>query len=161
MDAKSTVQAGYNARPFVGPRRMQRLLEYISLHPVLAGLALVLVIAVLAYELRASRQTQSALRPQEAIQLMNDGAHVYDLRDAAAWTAGRVSGAKHLDASQHEQAPDTLKRFKDKLLLLYCENGSVSANLMRKLQASGFTKVCTLRGGLAQWRAEGLPLQSK
>jgi rhodanese-related sulfurtransferase len=161
MDAKSTVQAGYNARPFVWPPRMERLLEYISLHPVLAGLAVVLVIAVVVYEVRASRQAQSALRPQEAIQLMNEGAHVYDLRDGAAWTAGRISGAKHLDASQHDGAADTLKRFKDKLLLLYCENGNVSAGLMNKLQASGFTKVFTLRGGLAQWRAEGLPLQNK
>ncbi len=161
MGAKSTAQGGYNARPFVWPCRMERLLEYISLHPVLAGLALVIVVAVLVYELRASRQAQSALRPQEAIQLMNQGAHVYDLRDAAAYAAGHISNAKHLDASQHEQAADTLKRFKEKQLLLYCENGSVAAGLSRKLQASGFTKVLTLRGGLAQWRAEGLPLQNK
>ena len=138
---------------------MERLLEYITRHPLLAGLAVALAVAVLVYELRSRGQAQAAVVPQEAIQLMNQGAQVYDLRDAAAFAAGRISGAKHLDPAQHANAAETLKRFKDRLLLLYCENGSTASALTRQLQAGGFTKVFSLRSGLVQWRTEGLPLQ--
>ena len=139
---------------------MERLLDYLNHHPVLAGIAVALVLAVLVYELRSRKLAYAAVQPQEAIQLMNQGAQVYDLRDAAAFATGRISGAKNLDPSQHEFAADTLKRFKDRLLVLVCENGSVAMALTRQLHAGGFTKVFNLRGGLAQWRAEGLPLQN-
>jgi rhodanese-related sulfurtransferase len=138
---------------------MERLLEYLNRHPLLAGIAVAFAIAVLVYELRNRNQALAAVVPQEAIQLMNQGAQVYDLRDAAAFAAGRISGAKHLDPAQHANAAETLKRFKDRLLVLYCENGASASALARRLQATGFTKVFSLRGGMAQWRAEGLPLQ--
>jgi rhodanese-related sulfurtransferase len=137
---------------------MERLLEYLQKHPLLVGLALVLAVAVVVYELRSRRTAYAALRPQEAIQLMNQGAQLYDLRDASGFAAGHINGAKHLDPGQLANAADTLKRFKDRLLLLYCEDGGRSTSLTRQLHASGFTKVFNLRGGLATWRAEGLPL---
>jgi rhodanese-related sulfurtransferase len=143
--------------PVVHPA-MERLAEYLNRHPVLAGLAVALVVAVLVYEIRLRKQGEVAVQPQEAIQLMNQGAQVYDLRDAAAYATGRINGAKHLDPSQHANAAETLKRFKERLLLLCCETGSISSALTRQLQAAGFTKVFSLRGGLTQWRAEGLPL---
>ncbi len=138
---------------------MERLLEYLNHHPFLAGLAVALALGVLVFELRARMQSYAAVLPQEAIQLMNQGAQVYDLRDAAAYAAGRISGAKHLDPAQHEYAAETLKKFREKLLVLYCETGSTATALTRKLHANGFTKVFNLRGGLTQWRTEGLPLQ--
>lgn len=140
---------------------MERLLEYLNHHPLLAGLALVMVVAVLVYELRARRFAYAAVLPQEAIQLMNQGAHVYDLRDGEAFAAGHINGARHLDAGQHATAAEALKKFKERLLVLYCENGSISTALTRQLHAAGFTKVFNLRGGLAQWRADGLPLQRR
>lgn len=137
---------------------MGRLLEYIGNHPFLASLAVAMALAVLAFELRSRRLAYASLGPQETIQLMNQGAHLYDLRDAAGYAAGHINGARHLDPAQQETAGDALKRFKDRLLVLYCEDGGRSGALTRQLHASGFTKVFNLRGGLAHWRAEGLPL---
>lgn len=137
---------------------MERLLEYLQKHPLLAGLALVLAVAVVAFEMRSRRTSYAALQPQQAIQLMNQGAQLYDLRDAAGYAAGHINGARHLDPGQQANAADQLKRFKDRLLLLYCEDGSRASQLTRQLHASGFTKVFNLRGGLATWRTEGLPL---
>jgi rhodanese-related sulfurtransferase len=137
---------------------MDRLLEYLHVHPLLAGLAVVMAVAVLVFELRTRRLAYAALRPQEAIQLMNQGAQLYDLRDAAGYAAGHISGARHLDPGQQAHAAEQLKRFKDRLLVLYCEDGNRSTALSRQLHASGFTKVFNLRGGLAGWRADGLPL---
>ena len=123
------------------------------------GLVVVLALAVIVYEVRARKLNYAAVLPQEAIQLMNQGAATYDLRNAEAFAAGHISGAKHLDPAKHDTAADALKKFREKLLLLYCEDGRSSTALTRQLHASGFTKVFNLRGGLAQWRTEGLPLQ--
>ena len=138
---------------------MQRLLEYISHHPYLTSLAVAMALAVMVFELRTRAQNFSGLLPQEAIRLMNQGAQVVDLRDTAAFAAGHVSGARHLAPEQRDMAAESLKKFKDKMLVLYCEQGTQAASLTRQLHANGFTKVFTLRGGLAAWRAEGLPLQ--
>jgi len=137
---------------------MDRLLEYLNRHPFLASLAVAMALAVIAFEIRQRRLGHAAVPSQEAIQLMNQGAQLYDLRDAAGFASGRINGAKHLDPEQQGKAAEVLKRFKDRLLLLYCENGTRSAALTRQLQADGFTKVFSLRGGLAAWRADGLPL---
>jgi rhodanese-related sulfurtransferase len=138
---------------------MERLLEYCRNHPLLVGLAIALALAVLAYEWRRRGQNYAAVQPQEAIRLMNQGAHVIDLRDAQAYAAGHVTGARQLSAEQLANAADSLKKYREKVVLLYCESGSLAADLARKLHASGFTKVFNLRGGLTTWRAEGLPLQ--
>ena len=138
---------------------MERLLEYLSRHPLLASLALAMALAVLAFELRHRRIGYAAIQPQEAIQLMNQGTPVYDLREASEFAAGHISGARNLVAAQQEKAGEQLKKFRDKLLLLVCEDGARSSALTRTLHAAGFTKVFNLRGGLRHWRAEGLPLQ--
>jgi rhodanese-related sulfurtransferase len=138
---------------------MERLLEYLNNHPLLVGLALAMAIAVLVYELRSRRLNYASVQPQEAIQLMNQGAQVYDLRASEAFAGGRISGAKQLEQNQFDQAAEVLKKYKEKLLVLVCEDGQRSTALTRTLHSNGFTKVFNLRGGLATWRAEGLPLQ--
>jgi len=137
---------------------MDRLLEYLQNHPFLASMAVAMALAVLAYELRTRRLSYAALRPQEVIQLMNQGAQLYDMREGGAYAAGHINGAKHLDPAQQANAADILKRFKERLLVLCCEDGNRSTALTRQLHASGFTKVFNLRGGLGSWRADGLPL---
>ena len=137
---------------------MDRLLEYLQKHPFLVSVAVAMALAVLFYELRSRRLSYAALRPQEVIQLMNQGAQIYDLRDGGAYAAGHINGAKHLDPGQQAGAAEALKRFKDRLLVLCCEDGNRSTALTRQLHASGFTKVFNLRGGMSSWRADGLPL---
>ena len=138
---------------------MNRLLEYISHHPFLVSLLGAAMLAVLAFELRARRQGYAAIQPQEAIQLMNQGAPVYDLRAAEQFAEGHINGARNLPPAQHESAADLLKKYREKLLVLCCEDGNQSNALTRRLHAAGFTRVFNLRGGLARWRADGLPLK--
>lgn len=137
---------------------MERLLDYLQRHPFLVSLTVAMALAVLAYELRNRRLAYAALRPQEVIQLMNQGAQLYDMREGGAYAAGHIKGAKHLDPGQKVDAAETLKRFKDRLLVLCCEDGNRSTALTRQLHANGFTKVFNLRGGLGSWRTDGLPL---
>lgn len=138
---------------------MQRLLEYVQHHPALVGLAVALAIAVLVYELLQQRRSYSGVQPQEAIRLMNQGATLFDLRDSEAYKAGHISGAKPLTAEQLDNASDTLKKYREKMVILYCDSGANAGVAVRKLHAAGFTKVFNLRGGLARWLGDGLPLK--
>src|SRR6478609_11797758 len=93
---------------------MDRLLEYLHRHPFLVSLLGAALLAVLAFELRTRRLGYAAIQPQEAIQLMNQGAPVYDLRAAEAFATGHITGARNLPPAQHDSAAESLKKFREK-----------------------------------------------
>ncbi|RYG63752.1 rhodanese-like domain-containing protein [bacterium] len=137
---------------------MDRLPEYLQNHPLLVGIAVVLAIAVLVYELRARGQGYAGVSPQEAIRLMNQGATVFDLRAAEAYAQGHITNAKPLSSDQLADPSSYLKKQRERVVIVVCENGADSGAAVRKLHAAGFAKAFKLDGGLAAWRAESLPL---
>ena len=138
---------------------MDRLLEYISHHPYLSGLLVLAAIMTAVYEFNANKQAYLAISPQDAIRLMNQNALVLDLRPAEAFASGHLSGARNLPPDQILNAGETLKKYKEKPVVVYDESGSLGTSAARQLAAQGFTKAVNLRGGLAAWRTENLPLQ--
>lgn len=138
---------------------MDRLLEYISHHPWNAGGLAIAAVLVIVYELRARSEDSAAVSPQDLVRLMNQGAYLIDLRPADAFAAGHVTGAKQMSGEQILKAAETLKKQKEKVVVVYDDTGSLGASAVRQLAAQGFTKVFNLRGGIAAWRAENLPLQ--
>ncbi len=137
---------------------MERLIQYVGNHPVLAGAALVIAIVAVVMELRARTSSLMAIGPQDAIRLMNQHALVLDVRPAEAFAAGHLTGARNVPAEQLEQAGEMFKKYKGKPVVVYCDTGATSGSVARKLAQQGFTKAVNLRGGLTAWRAENLPL---
>jgi|SRR5665213_2269343 len=137
---------------------MQRFIEYATHHSLLAGAALLAALIVIAYELRMRAQSVAAASPQDVIRLMNQNALVLDIRPQEAFAAGHVTGARHMPSDQILKAGETLKKQKDKPIVVYDESGSLAASAVRQLVAQGFTKVFSLRGGLAAWRTDNLPV---
>ena len=137
---------------------MDRLLEYITHHPWYASGAAIAALLVIAYELRTRNENVSAVSPQDVVRLMNQGALVIDLRPADAFATGHVAGARQMSGEQILKAGDTLKKQKEKVVVVYDDTGSVGAAAVRQLAAQGFTKAFNLRGGITAWRAENLPL---
>jgi rhodanese-related sulfurtransferase len=89
---------------------------------------------------------------------MNQGAVLVDVRSQAEFASGHILDARHVPQDEVAKAADTLKRFKEKVVVVCCESGMRSGAAARVLQAQGFTKVVNLRGGLQAWRTENLPL---
>jgi rhodanese-related sulfurtransferase len=137
---------------------MDRLLEYITHHPWYAAGAAVAALLVIVYELRTRNENVSAVSPQDVVRLMNQGAVIIDLRPGDAFATGHVSGARQMSGDQILQAGDTLKKQKEKVVVVYDDTGSLGAAAVRQLAAQGFTKAFNLRGGISAWRAENLPL---
>jgi len=137
---------------------MERLLEYITRHPFLAGGTAVLALAVLAYEASRARSGGQSVGPMDAVRLVNQGAVLLDVRSQGEFDSGHILDAKHVPQDQLASSTEVLKKYKDKVVIACCESGMRSGAAARVLQAQGFTKVVNLKGGLQAWRAENLPL---
>ena len=137
---------------------MERLIEYVTHHPLTTAAAALALILVLTFESRLRSVGAAAISAQDLIRLMNQGALVLDIRKPDEFAAGHVNGAKQLPSDQILTAGDTFKRFKEKPVIVYCDSGSLAAAAVRQLNSQGFTKAFTLRGGFAAWRAENLPV---
>jgi rhodanese-related sulfurtransferase len=137
---------------------MQRLLEYISAHYFLVVGAAAALLAVTVYEVRERTQAFAGLSTAQAVRLMNQGAIVLDLRPKAAYDAGHIGEARNVPATELDGQSESLKRWRDKNVITYCDTGASGASSARALAKMGFTKVFNLQGGVNAWVKENLPL---
>ena len=137
---------------------MQDLTQHVILHPYLVVGAVILLGAVIVTEVRMRGHGSGAVTPMQAIQLMNKGALVIDVRGGEAYAAGHIGDARNILAADLPAQAESLKRYRDKPVVLCCDTGVISGGAARKLTALGFTQAVNLRGGLNGWRQENLPL---
>jgi len=137
---------------------MQRLFEFIGHHPFLATGAVLAAALVAFYEIRERLQAFAALSSMQAVRLMNQGALVIDLRGKDLYDAGHIADARNVPAAELESQADSLKKWRDKTVITYCDSGTSGANGARALMKLGFTKVFNLQGGLNAWVKDNLPL---
>jgi rhodanese-related sulfurtransferase len=137
---------------------MNRFLEYTTNHPFLVAAAAILAVIAIVIELRARARGSTSVSANDAILLANSGALLLDVRDAKDYEAGHIIDARNIPAAEVASRAESLKKFKEKPVIVYCDGGFTSAGAARALRASGFTKVVTLNGGLNSWRQENLPL---
>jgi rhodanese-related sulfurtransferase len=137
---------------------MNRFLQYTTHHPFLVAAAAILAIVAIAMEIRQRLRGSDGVAPNDAVRFVNSGALVVDVRDAKDYEAGHIIDARHIPAADMAARADSLKKFKEKPVVVYCDNGSVSAAAANGLRSLGFVKVVTLRGGLQAWRQDNLPV---
>lgn len=137
---------------------MNRFSEYVVHHPFLVAAAAILAVLAIVIEIRQRARGSSAVAPADAVSLANSGALMLDVRDSQAFEAGHIIEARNVPAAELAAKAETLKKYKDKPVVVYCETGVASGAAARTLRAGGFNKVVTLRGGLQSWRQENLPL---
>jgi len=137
---------------------MQRLFEYIGNHPYLATAAVVAAALVAFYEIRERLQAFAALTAAQAVRLMNQGALLIDLRGKDSYDAGHIGDARNVPMAELESQAESLKKWRDKTVITYCDSGVNGAGGARVLTKLGFTKVFNLQGGVAAWVKDNLPL---
>jgi rhodanese-related sulfurtransferase len=89
---------------------------------------------------------------------MNQGALIIDLRTKESYDAGHIGDARNVPMAQLESQAESLKKWRDKNVITYCDSGTSGANGARVLMKLGFTKVFNLQGGLNAWLKDNLPL---
>lgn len=137
---------------------MQQLLDFMAHHPYLAGAALAAAVLVVIFEVRERLHAFAALSAPQAVRLMNQGALVIDLRSKDLYDAGHIGDARNVPVRELESQADSLKKWRDKNVITYCDTGVDGASAARTLMKLGFTKVSNLQGGLSAWMKENLPV---
>ncbi|MET0532683.1 MAG: rhodanese-like domain-containing protein [Steroidobacter sp.] len=137
---------------------MNRFFEYTTNHPFLVAAAAILAVLAVVIEMRQRSRGSNSVGTADAVRLANTGALLLDVRDAKDYEAGHIIEARNIPAAEIATRAETLKKFKEKPVIVYCDGGFSSAAAARALRTAGFTKVVTLSGGLNSWRQENLPL---
>jgi rhodanese-related sulfurtransferase len=78
---------------------------------------------------------------------------VIDARDAGQFSKAHIPGAVNIEwrkvLEQRAKIP------KDKMVLIYCNTGSLSAQAGLALRLAGYDNVKILQGGFEEWKAKG------
>jgi rhodanese-related sulfurtransferase len=138
---------------------MDQLLEFIGANTLLAAGTVAMALAVLFNELRLKAGTLAAIPATQAIRLINGGAKVVDVRDADSFAKGHIVDSLNIAATDLSgDLPPKLK--KAQTVLLVCDSGARSGQVVNTLRKNGVETVFNLQGGLGAWQRENLPIVS-
>lgn len=136
---------------------IDQLFEFVENHPLLVSAFLVVLLAWLAFE--AKRGGASGVSTTETTSLINreDGV-VIDIRESNEFKAGHIAGAKNIPQSRLKDRLPQIEKHKDTPVIVVCKQGQTSSAAVTELSQAGFSRVYKLKGGMAQWQADGLPV---
>ena len=135
---------------------MAQLIDFIGKEPwIVAGL-LASAVAVMFYELRLRSQGLTHVTAADAVRLINKGALVIDVRKPEEFESGHIVNARNVPLDRMQQGE--VHKQKSKILLAVCADGSTSGRAAGHLRKSGYENAFSLKGGIAGWRADNLPL---
>ena len=102
----------------------------------------------------------AGLNPAGAVQLINrEKAVVIDICDAGEFAAGHVGGAKNIPLAELEGRLSAMVKNKALPVILVCQSGARSGRALAIAKKLGYDKAQSLGGGLAGWKAAGLPVE--
>lgn len=135
---------------------MEQLFEFIGNHPILVGAFLLIFALFVRNELvRGGR----AVTAQELVHLVNrDGAVVVDVRDKNEFAQGHIVDAINVPHTALSGRLAELEKYKEKPLVLACKMGQHAGAAGTVLRKAGFQNVARLKGGVAEWRNQNLPV---
>jgi rhodanese-related sulfurtransferase len=136
---------------------MEQLIEFTNNNPLLVAGTVLMGLAVIFYELRKQAGGVTALSSAQAVQLINQGARIVDIRDEKKFNSGHIIDAINIPATEIG-GDDSTRLKKAKSVLLVCDNGSESGKCVVTLKKSGIENAFSLRGGLANWQQDNLPV---
>ncbi len=102
----------------------------------------------------------NAVSPTQATQLINrEDAQIIDVREPDEYVSGHLPESRNIPAGKLEERAGELDKFKDTPLIMVCQTGARSSGASKTLGKLGFAKVHNLEGGIAAWRAAGMPVK--
>jgi rhodanese-related sulfurtransferase len=140
---------------------LERLPEFLGNHPVLGSLFVALLLALIFSEIARRFRGFMEVSPAQLTQLINrQDATIIDISPHADFERGHIVNSKNVLPSQFDPQSKLLKDLKDKPVAVVCRSGITSEGACKKLVKAGFSKVFMLKGGIAAWTGEQLPVTS-
>lgn len=136
---------------------MQEFAEFASANLFLVTGLIASGLAILFYELRLKARDIGSLSAAMAVRVINDGVAVIDLRSPELFAAGHIVDAKNIPEAKLLEEPAALDGNR-KGTLLVCDTGLRSANVATRFRKRAAQNIFTIKGGLAAWQQENLPV---
>jgi rhodanese-related sulfurtransferase len=140
---------------------MAQLVEFAGNHALLLTGLLAAWAAVMFYELRLRSQGTTHVTTADAVRLINKGALVIDVRKPEEFEKGHIVNARNVPLERVQQDDNAIAKQKSKILLAVCADGATAGRAAGHLRKTGYEHAFSLKGGIAGWRADNLPLVKK
>ncbi|MGC3964273.1 MAG: rhodanese-like domain-containing protein [Rhodocyclaceae bacterium] len=99
--------------------------------------------------------------PSDAVLLINrKDAVIVDVRDQKEFASGHLANARHIPSAELEARAGELAKFKNRPIVIVCQNGTRASYAASKLRKAGFEHTVTLDGGVKAWQDAGLPVSA-
>ena len=131
------------------------LINFLIEHYYLSPPLLIVIFLFLASN---SKRGGKKISCQTLISLSNqDKALIIDVRDSSSFDTGHITASKNIPSKDLARRSNEINN-NDLFIVLVCESGNVSKNAGETLKKEGFENVCTLKGGINEWKMCNLPL---
>jgi len=129
----------------------------------LVSLLILLVGGVVACSTDTAEGTFKTVTPDEGLALIRQHKDdpnfvILDVRTPEEFAAGHIAGAQNIDFYAPDFEQQLAQLDKTKTYFVYCRSGNRSGQTIPIMKKLGFQYVYELRGGIAQWARQGLPL---
>jgi rhodanese-related sulfurtransferase len=94
----------------------------------------------------------------DAASMRDAGAFVLDVREPDEWSQGHIPGATLIPLGELAGRVGELPR--DRSIVVICRSGNRSAQGRAVLLGAGFPSVTSVTGGMTDWIAAGLPVET-
>ena len=122
-----------------------------------AGLVLSFLLLIFN-ELRIKKQQIANVDAYKAVQLINSGANIFDVRSAELFKKGHIVNSKNFNS---EQITAKKKSLINKTTIVICETGQSSSKIVNEMRALGVENIFGISGGIAGWSEANMPLVTK
>jgi len=140
---------------------IEQFTEFASNHMLLVSALAGGVLLLIFSELQRKTRGMVDLPPQDVVRLMNADAQVIDVRSVESYQKGHLVNARNLPLEKIVAGGEELSDLKDKPTITVCDNGYAGAKAANALRKAGFENAFSLKGGIAAWQQENLPLVTK
>ena len=132
-------------------------MDFVNENLILVSLTIFVFLLAIFNELKIKEGNICGLSPLQAVQLINQNAVIFDLRNQDEFEK------KHLIDSQNSTAEDVLNKAGSmkKPLLLVCDTGGASKKSSLALRQKNIEQVFYIKGGIIEWERASLPTISE
>ncbi|MFQ5636171.1 MAG: rhodanese-like domain-containing protein [Gammaproteobacteria bacterium] len=139
---------------------MDQLLEFVNENTLLAAGTVAMALAVIFNELRIASGGLTAVPATQVVRLINSGARVVDIRDKEHFERGHIVDSTNVPAAELADGLGP-KLEKAKSVVVVCDSGGKSGQVVSTLRKKGVETVFSLQGGLGAWQRDNLPIVSR
>lgn len=141
---------------------MDQFIEFATNHALLVGGFVAVLVLLVWTEVRRSLQGLQELTPAAAISWINDeNTVIVDISPVADYNKGHIVNARNIQPSRLADPDTEIQKLKDKKLLVVCRSGQTAVPAASNLRKMGASEVAILKGGMAAWRSDQLPVTTK